>query len=183
MADRENITPEYLRQIIDYDPETGEMTWLPRTAEMFGGCAPEQCADWFNKNMAGKIAGGVGPRGYRMLEISGKNFRAARVAWAIAHGRWPSDQIDHINCIRSDDRLSNLREATAHQNARNKSASVRNATGVKGVHFERSKNKFMAQVRANGEYVFRRRFKTLEEAAAAYAEAARQYHGEFARTA
>lgn len=181
MSNHDHITPEYLRQILDYAPDTGELKWLRRTPEMFGGCAPARCAEWFNANMAGKPAGGIGHKGYRTLEISGRHFLASRVCWAITHGRWPPDQIDHINCIRSDDRLCNLREATAYQNARNKAAGSKNSTGVKGVHFERGKNKYVAQVKLDGRYVFRRRFKTINEAAAAYAEAARHHHGEFAR--
>jgi hypothetical protein len=99
------------------------------------------------------------------------------------HGEFPPDQIDHINCDKTDNRLCNLRLATHQQNMMNRRGSRNSAIGVKGVTFNRRKGRYVAQLTVGGKAVLRKQFKTIDEAAAAYAAAARQYHGEFARTA
>jgi hypothetical protein len=182
MATRDSITPEYLRQMLEYDPDTGVLTWLPRTSEMFGEYGGEQSAKWFNENMAGKPAGS-GSGGYVRIQINGLTFAAARVAWALYHGEWPVGEIDHINCVKFDNRIANLRVASRAENSRNKCVRSKNKLGVKGVHFDARKKRYVVQLKLLGKTIYRKRFRTIDEAAAAYAAAARQYHGEFARTA
>ena len=94
-------------------------------------------------------------------------------------GRWPADQVDHINLIRSDNRWCNLREATQSENARNTRARHNNTSGVKGVN--KYRDKWHAKISFNGRRIHLGYFDTPEEAHAVYCRAAAKYHGVYAR--
>lgn len=102
------MTPFELRQLVEYDPETGFLTWKPRDGNAR-----------FNSKLAGKPALAQPSKGYRTGRIKGKNYKAHRAAWAVTHGEWPQGQIDHINGDRSDNRLSNLRAVSQSENGKN----------------------------------------------------------------
>jgi hypothetical protein len=102
-----------------------------------------------------------------------------RLAWFLTYGVWPADQIDHINGIRDDNRLINLREATAQQNLQSRPMHKRNQLGVKGV--SRVYNRFRAQLWHNGRFVLSKTFATIEEASAAYQAKAQEVFGEWCR--
>ena len=80
-------------------------------------------------------------------------------------------EVDHINHVRNDNRLVNLRFVTRRENQRNQSLSSKSSTGVTGVYFSKARKKYVAQIMVDGEKIFLGRFETLEEAAAARAEA------------
>jgi hypothetical protein len=107
------ITAEYVRRRLDYDPETGIFVWKLR--------GPDN-KTW-NTRYAGEVAGNIKSDGYRQINIDGKLYRAARLAWLITNGEWPENEIDHINRKRDEDRLTNLREATRTENNNNKSTN------------------------------------------------------------
>jgi hypothetical protein len=115
--------------------------------------------------------------------ISGERLLAHRVIWAIVYGRWPRDQIDHINGVKDDNRLANLREATAVTNQRNQKRHSDKAPLPKGVSAYANCGTFRARIVVNGKSIFLGTFPTAEEAHAAYVAAARRYFGEFARAA
>jgi hypothetical protein len=105
---------DYVRGRLDYDPETGKFTWKARVV---------RSADdkrW-NARYAGEVAGSIKNNGYRRIGIDGKYYGAARLAWLIVHGEWPQNEIDHINRIRTDDRIVNLRDVTPTENNNNRS--------------------------------------------------------------
>jgi hypothetical protein len=104
---------------------------------------------------------------------------AHRLAWRISYGVWPSFLIDHINGDPRDNRIANLRECDVSQNAMNQKARE-TKTGVKGVNIYF--NKYQVRLKYKGRRIYVGAFKTLEDAAQAYEEAARKYYGEFART-
>jgi hypothetical protein len=157
---------DYLRSIYDYDPDTGHFTH--KTGRPRGGWAKP-----------GKIAGCRRSDGYILIRIKGFNYRAHRLAWFYTHGRWPTDLIDHANGDPSDNRIHNLREATRSSNAANSKRPSDNTSGYKGVTLAKRSQRWQAQV--NGRYLGL--FSTVEAAADAYARAAKELHGEFARTA
>lgn len=138
------------------------------------------CANW-NAKYADKPAMTADcGNGYRQGSIFGVNIRAHRVAWALVHGYWP-ETIDHINGNRSDNRLVNLRACTQAENVRNCPVRKHNRLGVKGV--QKWGNKFTASIRLNGKVNRLGTFETIAEAAAAYAKASAELHGEFGRVA
>jgi hypothetical protein len=111
--------------------------------------------------------------------IGRKNYSAHRLAWLYVYGEWPSDQIDHINRNRSDNRIANLRIATPTQNQANRSVCKRNTTGFKGVTVDPRTGRFRAKIRVNGKRTHIGVFDSAEEAGAAYVAASRRVYGDF----
>ena len=183
-AARREVSPDLLRQLLDYDPETGVLTWRARTPDMFkdgniGRSA--NCSAW-NSRYAGTVAGSPDYEGYILISILGKTYRASRVSFAIVNGYWPKDEIDHKDCASSDDRFCNLREATRAQNASNRRTPKNNTSGYKGVTFHKHHRKYLAQIGHRGLNIYLGLFDAAEEAAERRAEESARLHGEFART-
>ncbi len=180
MAKKPLPSPEELRQLLRYEPETGKLFWLPRPREMF---TSDRSFNTWNVRFAGAEAfATVHRQGYRCGVIAGEKCLAHRAVWAVHSGRWPENQIDHINGDKTDNRIANLREATHAENLQNSRRPSRNTSGFKGVCFDRSRGKWMARIHADGRDRMLGRFDTPEEAHAAYRAAAEKHHGEFART-
>ena len=171
------LTVEYVRECLDYDPDTGVFTWRERPAGHFKTARARSA---WNARFSGGAAGGLDHRGYCYVRIGGKkSFLAHRLAWLHVYGAWPREQIDHINQIKSDNRLANLREASQKQNLWNTGARGNNQAGLKGV--SPLGRRFVAQIRAGRKRkIYLGLFKTPEEAHAAYCAAAERHHGEFA---
>jgi hypothetical protein len=159
------ITQEQLKQLVEYDPETGNFRWLIRPRQ-------RACSDF---------AGTVNPYGYRHICLKQKIYRAHRLAWFYYYGEWPNGQIDHINGNRDDNRIVNLRLATYQQNQANSKIRVNNRTGFKGVHFHKLSKLYMARVMVAGKSHLLGYYKTPEEAHAAYIVGSKHHFGEFAR--
>lgn len=111
---------KFLRECLEY--RDGSLYWKVRPVHHFGKPADQQA---FNTKTAGKIAGKLGKDGYIHigLRVNGLaiSMAAHRVVWALHHGRWPTLHIDHINRVRNDNRIENLREVTPAENAKNSS--------------------------------------------------------------
>lgn len=179
MAARSLPPPEMMRQVLGYNSETGELVWKPRPVEMF---ASEWAWKVFRKTREGCLAfTSKNGAGYLHGSVMGHHVQAHRVAWVIYFGRWPAGQIDHINNDRSDNRLSNLREATNSQNHMNKPKTAANTSGYKGVSRTKCGKRWRARIKVMGKMKQVGEFSCIEEAASAYAEAAARLHGEFAR--
>jgi hypothetical protein len=148
------ISIEMLRSLVSYDPMTGVLTWLPRDG-----------SNTFNSKFAGKVAlGCVNRRGYRGGKLMGMDAKAHRVAFALAHGYWPVGEVDHINGDGADNRLANLREVTPSQNCRNQKRPSHNTSGVLGVWFDKSRQRWRAEARHAGVNHKLGSFSTKEEA-------------------
>jgi hypothetical protein len=103
------------------------------------------------------------------------------LAWYIHHGVWPTDEVDHRNGIPLDNRISNLREASRWQQLGNTRLRSDSRSGVKGVRQSRNGKRWLAHIKRNGKACRLGTFDTIEEASAAYALAAKNVFGEFAR--
>ncbi len=126
----------------------------------------------------GDVAGSFGAYGYIVVGINGKGYQASRLVWIYHNGDIPEDlQVDHINNIKTDNRIENLRLATASQNKCNIAKRKHNKSGHKGVSYYINYNKWRAQInRTHLGY-----FATRELAGEAYKTAADKLHGEFAK--
>lgn len=166
-------------KLIDYDPETGALTWKRRGIEWFSDCKrPDVIMKSWNAKHCGKPALNVDNQGYRQGWFLGrKTLKAHHAAWAIYHGEWPDRAIDHINGVRDDNRIANLRLASVAQNCANRSYSHAGYHGVQ----KRKNGEWMARIKKGGVSRYLGQFKTEVEAAKAYDQAARDLHGEFAR--
>lgn len=148
--------------VMQYDTETGEFTRPDRRPGHIGSMRK---AGWLNDV------------GYRMFAFEGRDFLAHRVVWAIYHGDPGPLYIDHINGIRSDNRLSNLRATTQIVNMQNlKRPHSDSTSGVLGVSWSKSKSKWVVRMRVGTVYRFFGYYADVEDARRAYLEAKRRLH-------
>lgn len=160
MAKRD-LTAERLRESLSYDSETGVFTRRLATSGRFG---------W-----PGRVCGSPDKKGHIYICVDGARYAAHRLAWLYVHGVWPLDQIDHINRVKDDNRIANLREATAAVNTQNLAEPrASNTTGFLGV--SRLHKRFRAMIGANGVRHQLGIYDTPEEAYAVYLEAKRRLH-------
>lgn len=161
------IEQELLKSLFHYDPDTGVFTWRYTR----GG------------RVAGTVAGGPDSCGRLQMRFMGKKTSCHRLAWVYVYGEWPAAEIDHANGDCSDNRIANLRQSNRSQNMCNIGARKQSKTGIKGVSWDTQCRKFRAQIMHLGKKYNLGRYDSIEEAQAAYSEAANRLHGEFARTA
>lgn len=161
------LAHEDLLRVLHYDPETGVFTWKERISI---------------RVMVGWRAGMVNTIGYRVTQVFGEKFLMHRLAWFYVHGRWPAADLDHINGRRDDNRIANLREATRQQNIQNARRKSNNTSGVKGVFWDHSKQRWIAKIRCADGSNKQQSFHTKHLAALAYRDMAQREFKEFART-
>lgn len=157
-----DLTAERLREILNYDPETGVFTWRVNR----GGSA-----------LAGSKAGHPSKiDGYVRIYVDCRLFLAHRLAWLYVHETFPENHLDHINRVRDDNRLCNLREATYSQNNQNQSIRSDNKSGLVGVSWSGRHRKWKAQIQFCNANRHLGLYKTKEEAYSAYLKAKLNLH-------
>ena len=155
-----------VKELLSYDPETGKLYWK------------QSVARWIKP---GDEAGTYVKRAVDVT-VDKKTYRAHRVIWLMQTGKDPgSNIVDHIDGNYYNNRFTNLRLATPHQNLCNQKRRIDNTSGLKGVSWSKERKKWQAGIFVRGKRIALGRFNTKEEAYAAYCEAARRLHGEFAR--
>lgn len=152
------LTYEEVSRLLRVDPETGELVWL----EDRGGTAA-----------AGSVAGLKRGNEYRQVKINGIKYSAHRIVWLIIHGAWPTDEIDHKNGVKDDNRPVNLRVVSHSENHKNQKRPSNNTTGVAGV-CKRGK-RYQAQIVVNNVRIHIGFFDTVKEATRARRAAERKY--------
>jgi hypothetical protein len=163
-------SPELLRKLLRYEPDTGRLFWRKRTPDMFEGQSrnAQDCCNAWNNKFAGREAfTSISGKGYNSGAIFGRNYRAHRVIWAIFHGEWPRGQIDHINGNPSDNRIKNLRDVTNEENHRNMKTRSDNTSGVMGVFFYKTRKKWEAYIKTDGRKKHLGYFANIDDAIAA----------------
>lgn len=153
--DRDN-----LKRQLEYNPSTGVFTWLVQKGKAFPG----------------RQAGRLRESGYRSIRVNRKEVYEHRLAWFYTYGEWPPNDIDHINGVRNDNRIENLRCATRSENKQNTKMSRRNKSGVMGVHWDSTSGKWRAKIiKPGGQFKHLGFFKNLGDAAKARKKAEIRY--------
>lgn len=155
------LTQSRLRELFDYDPETGIVTRKLCTA---------------NRQKIGEEVGHKYKRGYLQATINYVKYPLHRLIWVLQYGVWPKGDIDHIDRDRANNRLANLRDVSRSENMQNAGVSSANWSGYTGVAWDKSKCLWVAQIKANGKQLFLGRFKDPAAASTAYQAAKLIYH-------
>ncbi len=154
------ITAARLRELLSYDPMTGLFINLT----VRGGV------------QKGGIAGSLDAEGYRVIRVSGKHYKAHRLAFLYMTDDWPANQVDHKNGCLSDNRWENLREADNGQNQQNLRLRRDNSSGLFGVSWHKDTKKWVAQIQVNHEKRCLGYFVNKDDAYAAYCAAKAVLH-------
>lgn len=156
------IEHKELLEIIAYEKDIGLFTWKRKK---------------YKSHLIGKNAGCKKKTGYIEIDINKKTYRAHRLAIFYCTGNWPKNDVDHINGIRNDNRLSNLREATRSENLTNQRKCHKDSkTGVLGVTYSKHEKKYRATICINYKVKALGSFKRKEDASNAYLSAKRDIH-------
>ena len=157
----ETVDIDYLRERLHYDPETGKLFWKDH----------EGMPKWWRVRYAEKEAFTyINPDGYHQGSVDCIRLKCHRVAWAIYYGKWPEQQLDHINGVRADNRIKNLRGASNQENQRNAAMKKNNTSGVNGVYWHKRSKKWVARMVVDRKVKHLGLFDTIEEAAKARQE-------------
>lgn len=149
------LTQEKLKSLLYYDHVIGIFTWLK----------------------SGKIAGNVDSHGYWRIGVANERHRAHRLVWLYVYGEWPKGQIDHINGIKTDNSIKNLRCVSNAENGQNiNNPRTRNVSGLLGVCYDNRHDVYYARIMVRGKQLNLGTFKTAEEAHEAYLKAKNDLH-------
>lgn len=137
-----------LRKILRADPSTGKLFWLDRPRSFF----PDDASfKRWNTRHAGKEAfTSLTNHGYVQGSILNQKYSGHHVVWALHYGKWPKHQIDHINGIRHDNRIENLRDAPQSENVKNSRLASNNTSGMCGIRWEQAKGKWFSYGKSGG---------------------------------
>jgi hypothetical protein len=155
----QKLDQDTLKYLLEYFPDSGVFVWC------HGG----------GPRYRGKIAGSVSKRGYEVIRVLGKIYYAHRLAWLYVYGEWPDGIIDHIDRDPLNNRIQNLRVATAAENTMNSKLRSTNKSGVRGVYYEKQTRKWRAAIKISGQSIKLGRYEELEDAAEARRTAEKKY--------
>lgn len=144
------LTIERLKEVLDYNPVDGKFRW-------------KTTSPW-SKRKVGDVAGWPVTHGYLQLRIDGRLYLCHRLAWFYVHGKWPEPETDHFNGVKDDNRITNLREVSKHQNLANKDERSTSKSGARGVVWKSRSKSWEATITIRGEKRVLGRFDTIEGA-------------------
>lgn len=173
----EKIPIKDLCRLLKYDPHTGDFYWIERPVDMFVNAG--DCKRWNNRH-ATKKAGNLDFKGNLRIRIGENLYYGHRLAFAIMIGKFPKNEVDHINGKRSDNKWKNLREATRNENCRNTKKPKNNTSGIKGISYRNSSKKWHVYITHNKKKIHLGFFEKKEDAIKARKLAEIKYHGAFA---
>jgi len=172
------LTQEILKELIHYDPDTGIFTWKERDVKWFKS---QKSCDIWNKRFPGKVAGNIHGNNkkynkvYWRISVLDKRYQSHRLAVLYMTGKFPGNEIDHIDGDSLNNRWINLREVTHLENGKNVKLNVNNKTGCAGTYFHTRIGKWKAQISHNTKRFHLGYFDKLEDAIAARKQAEKQY--------
>lgn len=176
MKYNDDLTAEFVKECLNYYPKTGLFTWKIRPREHF--VSDRSCSVW-NSRYANKEAGSIhktkGRRfGYKVITLNNKIYRAHRLAWLIVYGKWPKNEIDHIDGDHFNNKIDNLRDVPNSVNMKNLSIRIDNKTGYNGLVL-RPSGSWRAEIRIDGKSIYLGTFKNKEDAIQARKDAEIKY--------
>lgn len=172
MTTKQDEIPPF-KEMFEY--KNGELFWKIRPVSHF--CDSRVCA-MFNSRYFGKRAGHIN-KGYVEIFLNKKRIGVHRIVFAMFNGRIPT-MVDHIDGDKQNNKIENLRECTESQNQHNRRIYANNTSGIKGVYWNKSANKWQVSIGINGILKHIGCFSSITDAANARRQAAEKYHGEFA---
>lgn len=156
------ITQQLLKELLDYDPDTGLLVWKARPGNKA-----------WNSRFAGKKAGSNENR-YSRIRIFDKNYLSHRVIWMHVFGEWPNE-IDHVNGNGFDNRIANLRDVSHKENMKNQKRSKANKSKTTGVCWHKQTGKWQAKICVNGRWEHLGVFDDINKAKEIRAKAENEY--------
>ena len=167
------LTQDFLKESVSYDKETGEFSRKQRPISHFKNARSMNSS---NAKFANSPCGAITKGGYISINVGGFSYLAHRLAWLYVYGNFPNNGMDHINSVKIDNRISNLRECTQAENMQNlKNPKAENKCGFLGVHKVRN-HKFRALIVCGSIRKHLGYFRTPEEAHLAYISEKRKLH-------
>lgn len=168
LKNKEDFSVEYLKSLLKYDPKSGYFFWKINKS---------------SRARIGRKTGNKNGNGYIILKVDCYRFQAHQIAWLLVKGKWPKKDIDHIDGNRSNNSISNLREATKQQNAwnmkRKNGENIKNTSGTKGVYFNKARKKWEVSIGV-GRKIYIGLFSELSDAVLARKKSEKKYHKEYA---
>lgn len=146
---RNDISAEDIRELFDYDAETGVLYWA---------------VDRSIKTRAGDVAGGDHNQGYLRVGVNYNRYLIHRIVWLLCHGDWPKYAIDHIDGNKKNNRISNLRDCSQQDNLRNQGFRTNNTSGIIGVSWAKAESKWRAVITIDGRTKVLGRFIDIKDA-------------------
>lgn len=159
---------DYAKEHLNFNFDTGEVTW-------------KKYPKRFNKINKPIIAGSTHHSGYRTVVLQNKHYQLHRIIWGVYYGKMPDKCIDHIDLNKSNNAISNLREATNFQNGYNRNVYKNSTSGFKNVQWDAASSKWRVRVRVDGKRHHVGRFDNKDAAINAAKEFMLQHHKEFSR--
>lgn len=174
-----DITPDLIRELLDYDPVLGALYWRERNLRP----GLERIDKGWNSRFVGKqVAARKHRHGHLQIGLFCKNYMYHRVVWCHHHGCWPDGGLDHRDGDPSNNKIINLRLATPTQNMFNSKIRADNTSGHKGVSWSKQWNKWVVYIDVNGTRLTLGKSKSFDEACKIRLEAEVKYCGEFRRS-
>ena len=147
MTDMLDLDIDYIKECFVYEASSGCLFWKQRPLQHFASL--NACAVWNSKH-AGAKAGSPNIKKRWSTKIKNKLYQNHRLVWALVHGVWPADQLDHINGDPEDNRIENLRVVSNTENQKNRWRSHNNTSGVNGVYWHTRDCVWNAHIRVDG---------------------------------
>jgi hypothetical protein len=174
------ISQEIVKELLDYNFETGKLTWKERNRKWFS--TDRQFKIWNTRFARKEAFTALTDTDYYHGSVLGKKYKAHRIIWLYQTGEWP-DEVDHINHDRRDNRWINLREVSHQENHKNSSHRKDNSSGCMGVYFDKERQKWRSDIIVDNKNINLGRFELYEDAVAARKEGEKKYmfhknHGE-----
>lgn len=160
------LTQEELKRQLHYNPETGIFTRLVSNNSRF---------------KIGQVVGTKHHKGYLHTKINNENYSMHRLAWLYVYGKYPINNIDHIDGNPSNNRITNLRDVLQKDNAKNNKLSKNNKSGYNGVHYHKTNKKWIAYIASDSKFYNIGSYDSKYEAYDARLKYELELFGEFSR--